>query len=33
MANSLARPAKRIVSLVPSVTESLFCLGLGERIV
>ena len=33
MANSSARPAKRIVSLVPSVTESLFCLGLGERIV
>jgi ABC-type hemin transport system substrate-binding protein len=33
MANSPARSAKRIVSLVPSVTESLFCLGLGERIV
>jgi len=27
------RPAKRIVSLVPSVTESLFCLGLGDRVV
>ncbi len=33
MTNSPARSAKRIVSLVPSVTESLFCLGLGERIV
>lgn len=27
------RPARRIVSLVPSVTESLFALGLGERVV
>ncbi len=33
MADSPARTAKRIVSLVPSVTESLFCLGLGDRIV
>jgi ABC-type hemin transport system substrate-binding protein len=33
MVDSPARPAKRIVSLVPSVTESLFCLGLGDRIV
>ena len=33
MADSQARSAKRIVSLVPSVTESLFCLGLGDRIV
>jgi ABC-type hemin transport system substrate-binding protein len=33
MADSPARSAKRIVSLVPSVTESLFCLGLGDRIV
>ncbi len=33
MADSPARPAKRIVSLVPSVTESLFCLGLGHRVV
>ena len=33
MADSRARSAKRIVSLVPSVTESLFCLGLGDRIV
>ncbi len=28
-----ARSAKRIVSLVPSLTESLFRLGLGERVV
>ena len=33
MADSPARRAKRIVSLVPSVTESLFRLGLGDRIV
>jgi len=33
MANPTARSAKRIVSLVPSVTESLFCLGLGDRVV
>jgi ABC-type Fe3+-hydroxamate transport system substrate-binding protein len=33
MADSPARSATRIVSLVPSVTESLFCLGLGDRIV
>ena len=33
MADSPARAATRIVSLVPSVTESLFCLGLGERVV
>jgi len=33
MADSPARPAERIVSLVPSVTESLFCLGLGDRVV
>jgi ABC-type hemin transport system substrate-binding protein len=33
MTHPPARPAKRIVSLVPSVTESLFCLGLGDRIV
>ena len=26
-------PPARIVSLVPSITESLFCLGLGERVV
>ena len=28
-----ATPARRIVSLVPSLTESLFVLGLGERVV
>ena len=33
MVDSPTRPAKRIVSLVPSVTESLFCLGLGDRLV
>ena len=33
MADTTTRSAKRIVSLVPSVTESLFCLGLGDRIV
>ena len=33
MNGSPVRPATRIVSLVPSVTESLFCLGLGDRIV
>jgi len=33
MADSRARSATRIVSLVPSVTESLFCLGLGDCIV
>ncbi len=33
MADSPVRTATRIVSLVPSVTESLFCLGLGDRIV
>lgn len=27
------RPPQRIVSLVPSITESLFALGLGERVV
>lgn len=27
------RPGRRIVSLVPSVTEALFALGLGERVV
>ena len=29
----LARPPERIVSLVPSLTESLFALGLGDRVV
>ncbi len=29
----LARPAVRIVSLVPSLTEALFALGLGDRVV
>lgn len=29
----LAEPAKRIVSLVPSTTETLFDLGVGERVV
>jgi ABC-type hemin transport system substrate-binding protein len=33
MTGSPVRPATRIVSLVPSVTESLFCLGLGDRVV
>ena len=33
MTASPVRPATRIVSLVPSVTESLFCLGLGDRVV
>jgi ABC-type hemin transport system substrate-binding protein len=33
MTSSPVRPATRIVSLVPSVTESLFCLGLGDRVV
>jgi len=33
MASSSPQSAKRIVSLVPSVTESLFCLGLGDRVV
>jgi len=33
MADSPVRSGTRIVSLVPSVTESLFCLGLGDRIV
>jgi ABC-type hemin transport system substrate-binding protein len=33
MADSPARSAERIVSLIPSVTESLFCLGLGDRVV
>ena len=28
-----ASPARRIVSLVPSLTEALFALGLGERVV
>ncbi len=28
-----ARPPRRIVSLVPSLTESLFALGLGDRVV
>ena len=30
---SLDKPPLRIVSLVPSITESLFALGLGERVV
>lgn len=30
---TLARPPRRIVSLVPSETESLFALGLGDRVV
>ncbi len=30
---ALARPPRRVVSLVPSVTESLFDLGLGEAVV
>ncbi len=29
----LERPAERIVSLVPSITETLFALGAGERVV
>ena len=29
----LAQPAKRIVSLAPHVTESLFAVGAGDRIV
>ncbi|MBW1844728.1 MAG: ABC transporter substrate-binding protein, partial [Deltaproteobacteria bacterium] len=33
MAKTQTRLAERIVSLVPSVTESLFCLGLGDRVV
>ena len=33
MADSPVLAADRIVTLVPSVTESLFCLGLGDRIV
>ncbi len=33
MDGSPPRAARRIVSLVPSVTESLFCLGLGDRVV
>jgi ABC-type Fe3+-hydroxamate transport system substrate-binding protein len=33
MAKARTQIAERIVSLVPSVTESLFCLGLGERVV
>ena len=33
MTDSPVRLATRIVSLVPSVTESLFCLGLGDRVV
>jgi ABC-type Fe3+-hydroxamate transport system substrate-binding protein len=32
-ARELAAPPARIVSLVPSVTESLFALGLGHRVV
>ena len=28
-----AEPARRIVSLVPSLTEALFALGLGDRVV
>ncbi len=32
-APALSSPVRRIVSLVPSVTESLFALGLGERVV
>ena len=28
-----ASPPKRVVSLVPSVTETLFSLGLGEAVV
>ena len=31
--HSLIRPAQRIVSLVPSATETLYQLGLAERIV
>ena len=27
------RPPRRIVSLIPSVTETLFALGLGEAVV
>jgi ABC-type Fe3+-hydroxamate transport system substrate-binding protein len=30
---TLARPAQRIVSLVPSTTETLFDLGVGDRVV
>lgn len=30
---SLKRPARRIVSLVPSVTETLFALGVGAKVV
>ncbi len=30
---TLPRPPRRIVSLVPSTTETLFALGLGERVV
>jgi ABC-type Fe3+-hydroxamate transport system substrate-binding protein len=30
---SLPRPARRIVSLIPSITEILFALGLGEAVV
>lgn len=29
----LARPARRVVSLVPSVTDALFALGAGDRVV
>ena len=29
----LAEPPRRIVSLVPSTTETLFALGLGDRVV
>ena len=32
-AHALARPDARIVSLVPSVTELLFALGIGDRLV
>ena len=32
MAKAQTQIAERIVSLVPSVTESLFCLGLGDRV-
>ncbi len=30
---TLAAPPRRLVSLVPSITETLFTLGLDERIV
>ena len=33
MTPDLAQPPARIVSLVPSLTEALFALGLGDRVV